>query len=187
MLRVVKVGGSLLDWPELHGRLRSYIHQLSPLDSTLILVGGGKVVDAIREYDRIHSLDPMDCHWLCVDLMHSTAHLLGMMFPGWLILDSPQALGGWLIRIRNFGSQAHEAAIVSPKAFYSRVLNSERLPVSWDTTSDSISALLASLVEADELVLLKSTLHSNDLVDSTFEKFHATNLNVRLENFREIN
>ena len=47
-MRVIKLGGSLLDLPDLGVRLTRFLHELTPQDSSLILVGGGPIVDAVR-------------------------------------------------------------------------------------------------------------------------------------------
>jgi hypothetical protein len=71
----------------------------------------------------------------------------------------------------------------------------DRLPHSWDVTSDSIAARLAAVVDADELVLLKSAdppaeggasllqWAARGYVDRHFPQA-ARNLIVRCENLR---
>jgi len=181
-MRVIKLGGSLLDLPDLRDRLSLFLNELQPRLPSLVLVGGGGIVEAVRAYNRLWQLNETDCHWLSVRLMNSTANLLKLLFPDWALIESPLALADWLSQAKNeildqspqselssaavsseksgiLGTKSKcQPAIVAPDAFYSPVLNSDALPKNWDTTSDSISALLARLVEAEELILLKSTL-----------------------------
>lgn len=201
MVRVIKLGGSLLDLPDLASRLRRFIDSQSDSRTLLILVGGGKIVDAVRHYDQIHSIDPTASHWLCVDLMHSTAQLLQALLPDWFLLAEPCELSSFVSAETEaiVGSVVTRAAIVSPLSFYSRTLNAQSLPVGWQTTSDSISAYLATLLQADELILLKSTdeseIDSHDKQDSQFNQeqsltddaFHSVVpewLKVRIVNLR---
>lgn len=167
-MRVVKIGGSLLDWPELREVFSKFVSSLPVGQPTLVIVGGGAVVDAIRFYDGLHHWPAQETHWCCVTLMETTASLLHLLFPQWQRLSSPQALHQWLASLASadmeappVGSQAlvpdrDLVAIVSPAAFYGRDLAADALPANWDTTSDSIAALLASKLDARELILLKS-------------------------------
>lgn len=157
-MRVIKLGGSLLDLPDLGVRLTRFLHELTPQDSSLILVGGGPIVDAVRQYDRLWKLDESDCHWLCVQLMNSTARLVQLLSPKWPLISDPPSLTAWasFARRSKNPTQCHPIAIVAPDSFYSPNINASALPLSWETTSDSIAALLASVVNAEQLILLKS-------------------------------
>jgi 5-(aminomethyl)-3-furanmethanol phosphate kinase len=192
-IRVVKLGGSLLDWPPLQRRLAELIQQpVEPRVVNLIVVGGGAVVDAIRSYDTVHALDQVAVHWLCVELMNSTTKLAHMVFSAGQLLDSPESLEDWLAGLWSGGREHAElhgppVAFVCPSAFYTKVLNADALPTSWDTSSDSISALLARLVSANELWLLKSTdavSCTNGIVDPAFEKALPEGIAVRIINLR---
>ncbi len=185
-IRVVKVGGSLLDWDQLPDRLRQFVMQRSPRAVSLVVAGGGEIVEAVRRYDQTHALNQEDCHWLCVDLMDSTTKLVAMLISDWPILQSPEELADWLRLQSNDLNLSGAVAIVSPKAFYSRTLHADRLPVSWDTTSDSISGLLADLVSANELILLKSTANAlDDLVDAYFESIRPRQTILHIVDLRE--
>ncbi len=171
-MRVIKLGGSLLDHSELRNQLSRFLDQLTPPSPSLIVVGGGDLVEAVRGYDKIFSMDSKDCHWLCTQLMDTTAKLLHLIFPHWQYLATQQALDRW---IQDASSQVllpeacpeHPPTIVAASAYYSPSLNADSLPMSWATTGDSISALLAGLVHASELILLKSA-SADLLVDYQF-------------------
>lgn len=148
--RVVKLGGSLLDLPDLAPRLRQWLER-QPRCSTVIVAGGGRMADAVRTADRLHGLGETVSHWLCIRVMTIQAELLGALSPEATVCRS---LAEWR-------SLKSELAILDPWNFLREEeprLAGQRLPESWDVTSDSIAARLASAIGAAELVLLKSTL-----------------------------
>lgn len=181
--RVLKLGGSLLllpDWPR---RLTTWL-EAHPASLNLLLVGGGQIVNAVRELDAQHAFPTKFAHWLCIDLLSATARIAGELLPEFPLLTTPaeleqvvgdqrldESLGGE----REDGSQPtvrHSICyIVDVSCFYrasGRLAAEEAtagdlsavacpLPENWDTTSDSLAAWLASLVGAGELVLFKST------------------------------
>ena len=62
---VIKVGGSLLEWSGLPGHLIDFlhIHDNRPL---VIVVGAGKVADAIRVFDKVHAIGEKGSHSLAL-------------------------------------------------------------------------------------------------------------------------
>jgi aspartokinase-like uncharacterized kinase len=152
--RVLKLGGSLLGLADLRPRLLNWL-QAHPHSSNLIVVGGGQIVDSVRALDDTYSLDPTFTHWLCVDLLESTARVAAQLFPEFRRIASPREMQRFLqIDAREFPQLT---AIVAVKAFYDRRHSEPRLPADWSTTSDSLAALLATQLGASELVLFKST------------------------------
>ena len=171
-LRVVKLGGSLLSDQETPQRIERWLESESALQVSgdlssmrnVWIVGGGELVNTVRDWDAKFSLEPESLHWLCVDLMDLNSRLLSAWFPAWPIWDQQQGVPGQSNQIfltRDWLSQ-HE----------------NRLPKSWATTSDSIAAAFADFVDAAELVLLKSCpapdelslegLAASDFVDDQF-------------------
>jgi len=153
--RVVKLGGSLLLRDDLTRRFPAWIESASlagitPTE-TLVVVGGGKLIDAIRAIDRVRPGNPTAIHWMCVDLLTTTTRLVHDWFPHWQLVSTPADFQKSLKQ--GFGTSV--PALVDVSSFYSPDADGG-LPTDWDTTSDAIAALLATLVKADELVLLKS-------------------------------
>lgn len=131
--RVVKVGGSLLDLPDLAMRLQAW-------RPALFVAGGGAMADAVRRLHRIHGLPEEVSHWLalrtCTIHAHFLAHLLNLP-----VVSRPEQGPGVLDAFAF--CEADEA-------------NPEHLPHTWEATSDSLAARVAEVARA-ELVLLKST------------------------------
>ena len=150
MRRVVKVGGSLLVRDDLRAALPRWIACQSKAE-TLLIVGGGELIDAIRNLDRAHGGDPVEIHWLCVDLLKTTFQLFSFWFD-WECIRKRQTL---LAAIKS-GFRVESPTLVSVSAFYDRNDVVAGLPPDWRTTTDTIAALLAQRTAAEELVLLKS-------------------------------
>ncbi len=154
--RVLKLGGSLLDLPHLGDRLRNWLDGESE-KMTLLVSGGGGLVETMRLLDAVHDFDASWSHWRCIELMQMTSQIIQTQLPGWLAVKTPSELKNCFNR-----SLPELRAIVFPTAYYTPELASQdevgdRLPETWETTSDSLAAYLARKISADELVLLKST------------------------------
>lgn len=150
MRRVLKVGGSLLLRQDLQPALVEWLDRQSPAE-TLVIVGGGEVVDAIRRLDRIRPGNPVDIHWLCVDLLETTFSVFASWFD-WDCIESPDSLRSRLLA----GFSTQHPTLVAVNAFYDRGNANAEIPQDWRTTSDTLAALLALRTAADEIVLLKS-------------------------------
>src|SRR5690348_4073161 len=85
LVRVVKVGGSLLDWPRLPRALRIWLARQAAAVNVL-MCGGGPIVDVVREASRVYSLDDEAAHWLAVDCLAVTARALAAICKDELVL-----------------------------------------------------------------------------------------------------
>lgn len=150
-LFVVKVGGSLLDWPELPHCLTEWLRH-RPAGLHLLVAGGGALCDAIRHWDSMVHLGEERAHWLCIDALSISAQFLSQLLGDLPIVDS-------LEKARRQHQQKVTTVVFDPRLFL-RIAELElpgpRLPHTWDATTDSIAARLASCLAADELVLVKS-------------------------------
>lgn len=187
MRRVVKVGGSLLGKPDLPDAITRW-YSRQPQAETLMIVGGGGLVEAMRQLDRVRHVDPADMHWMCVDLLETTYWLLAACF------DCPRITTAEAIaHAEQHGFAADTPTLVSVSSFYSRQQDAVGIdiPCDWRTTSDTIAALLAHRVGAEELVLLKSCdvdptasieqLARSGIVDESFPLVAQLAPNVRVE------
>jgi 5-(aminomethyl)-3-furanmethanol phosphate kinase len=141
---VVKVGGSLFDWPELRGRLSAWLDQLDRR-KVLLVPGGGATADAIRALDQTHRLGEEASHWLAIQALSINARLLQALLPSAYFMDIGCVSGSqklYLLDAMSFFQADDE--------------NLDHLPHTWEVTSDSLAVRAATLMAASELILLKS-------------------------------
>lgn len=148
---VVKVGGSLLDWPELSGRLTAFLtSELDRSNRVVLIAGGGRIVDEIRRLDQVHRFGEVESHWLAIDALALTSRILGRLLPDARVIDDDAEIrtcwdeGAW--------------PILSPGRTLRKLdsCSGSGLPATWDVTSDSIAAWIAEHLAADRLILIKS-------------------------------
>lgn len=145
---IVKVGGSLFDLPDLGPRFRGWLDLLSTR-RIVIVPGGGRAADLIRDLDRHHQLGEEAAHWLALRAMSFNAHVLATLLPGAVVME-----------------KVKEDAIAWPRDrltildAYSFAKSDEGqpgcLPHCWSVTSDSVAVRVARVVGAQQLILLKS-------------------------------
>lgn len=82
MIRVIKVGGSLLTWPGLQEALPRWLNTLTPANNLLIF-GGGECIEAMRQLDALWHLDSTAMHWRCVRLLDATFEIAKELWPQW--------------------------------------------------------------------------------------------------------
>jgi len=171
---VVKVGGSLFDHPRLGPGLRAYLDSLAPSE-VLLVPGGGRMADAVRELDRIHGLGEELSHWVAVRAMDVMGEVLRASCrvgraslrarPTFALSD---AAGSAMVGLED-STHPTKSDDGPDRLDCSRVtflnclafLKTDdsrpgALPHSWAVTSDSIAARAAIVFGAERLVLLKS-------------------------------
>jgi aspartokinase-like uncharacterized kinase len=158
-VEVVKVGGSLLDFPEMPRRLQSLFRQRRNVHR-VVITGGGQLVDYVRAWHARRPLDDVAAHWMCVDLMTITARLLWSQLPEFAFIDDDRRL---LQRLGEPGT-----TVFAPARWLRESephLPGEPLNAGWEVTSDAIAGRLALVLRADRLVLLKSAAPPGDVRD----------------------
>lgn len=161
-----------------------------PRRRDVLVVGGGRIADHVRDCQRMHGLNDLAAHWLAIDGMATHARLLASLLPG---LSEPRA-------VAEIQACSPPFAVLEPMRF----MRDEEpnfpppcLPVGWMVTSDSIAARLAQVLGAAELVLLKSRLPPLPVtaaaaahvgyVDEYFPQAIPADCRVRYVNFRDPN
>lgn len=180
---IIKLGGSLFNLPGLADHLLKFL-AFHDFESPLILPGGGRFADVIRNLDQTHSLDVKHSHELGIKTLALSAQFVAGLSPKFRLIF-PTSTN---CEIDN----STVYSVVDPTEF---VLNYSPLPPTWDVTSDSIAAWLTSLHPQSNLVLLKSVRLPNDLslcrsaelnlVDAEFPKAAAKLQKISWCNFRD--
>ena len=137
MLTVVKVGGGVGDdaLPDLCAALG----ELGRRHSLLVVPGGARFADAVRDADRRFGLSDAAAHRMAI---------LGMEQFGWLLSD--------LIPGAERITDLERAAAGRTSVLLPAGLAFDELPASWDVTADSIAAWVARKAGAGRLVLVKA-------------------------------
>ena len=156
-IRIIKLGGSLMDKTGMPAELHAWLARQQPAGN-IIIAGGGRMTDEVREWDRRHVLGEVAAHWLCVRVMSITARASAAMLGDVPLADS---------LVEAMGCAAQRALCVLDVARFLR--NDEpqrggtRIAHDWSVSSDSIAARVAGVLSANELVLLKSTSPPEEL------------------------
>jgi len=187
-IHVVKLGGSLLDLPELVARFTAWREaELGPRG--VLVVGGGNAADVVRGFDKAFRLDEEAAHWLAVRAMQLNAHCLAAVLPRCRLVTNPIGC--------EIAWRAGDLAVIDPLTWLERE-HAEGVPIPhrWTFTSDSIAAHVATRLNARQLTLLKSTLPKGDcgpecaaglgVVDEDFPAVCGGVPHVQLVNLREL-
>ncbi|MBL8816928.1 MAG: hypothetical protein JNL58_12940 [Planctomyces sp.] len=159
---VLKVGGSLLDLPDLSSRILALIHHQN-LQRCLLVIGGGAAADEVRLRQKVDHFDDVTAHWSAIDAMSRNAHAWFSDAAGFCIAENR----GSLTSI--FREQPPQVAVVDatpflqseelglPPAIPNLPLSPLRcLPANWSITSDSIAVWIAIRLNALNVWFLKS-------------------------------
>jgi aspartokinase-like uncharacterized kinase len=147
---VVKVGGSLFDLPDLGPRLETWLKQQA-IALPLVVPGGGRTADVVRDLDRTHSLGEETAHWLALRGLTLNAWFLCRLLSGWKAEVVKRTEDCALLWARS------ALPVLDPHAF-ARADEGRpgSLPHRWSVSSDSLAARAAVVLGAKELILLKS-------------------------------
>jgi len=140
---VLKVGGSLSQGQGL-AALCQEIGRLGAQHRLLVVPGGGKFADLVRDHYRRYRLGETTAHRMALLAMDQYGCLLGDLVPGsGLVID--------LLSARKV-AEGDQVAILLPASL---LIQADPLPHSWQVTSDAIAAWVAGLARAPRLILLK--------------------------------
>jgi aspartokinase-like uncharacterized kinase len=148
-LTVFKIGGSLLDLPELPAVIRQVLAQRAQ-QAALLVVGGGAAARIVRDWDRLHGLGEETSHELALAAMDLNAALLSRLVPGLREVRSVHQVRA--------AANDNVVGLLCADCFIKSAQANGHAPLehSWRITSDSIAAWTARVLAPVELVLLKS-------------------------------
>jgi hypothetical protein len=144
-LLVIKLGGSLLSqpgWPQGIAELLRALSAQSPESPALLVVGGGSVVEGLRQIDAASPQPAELVHALAIEMMRITARLVAAATGLPLVTAWPTAGG-------------RGACLLDVPQWLAENQRLSTLPVGWEVTSDSIAARVAAAY-GGELLLVKS-------------------------------
>ena len=141
---VVKVGGALLAHVDQFDAVLEAIGTASRERRVLVVPGGGPFANAVRDVDRRLQLSAAAAHWMAVLAMDQYAHLITDRLPHGALVTDREAIGVAL--------EARRVPVLAP---FRWMREADPLPHSWEVTSDSIAAWIASATGARRVVLVK--------------------------------
>lgn len=140
---VIKVGGSLAETPATLKALCIRLSEIAKKHSITVVPGGGKFADAVREIDRQYALSADAAHRMAILGMDQFGLLLSQIIPN--------SCATYSLNAAKQLSKRKAVPILLP----SRMMFKENpLEASWDVTSDSIAAYVASHLKADKVILV---------------------------------
>jgi 5-(aminomethyl)-3-furanmethanol phosphate kinase len=153
---VVKLGGASLFKPKGFQRSLQSVLEQHRDDKVYLIVGGGELVEAMRTLHRIYpDLDHEEMHWRCIELLDYTWSIVCSLVPNAeAIRDASQLewfrqsetmVGVACVRVRSY----YEPSTLP------RIPPSWHPSTDWNTTTDALALVLAKIVGAQKLVLIK--------------------------------
>ena len=174
-MTVVKVGGGMLAEPALLPRVGRALARLAGERPVVIIPGGGPFADQVRLFDQRHGLQPTAAHWMAILAMDQCAWVIATETPGSRIVEDRAGI-----------LQAHREGLIPVLAPSRWLRATDELPHRWEVTSDSLAAYLATLLGAEELILIKPVSGGTELVDEWFLRVAPTDLRVRIVGAAEV-
>jgi aspartokinase-like uncharacterized kinase len=173
-MQVIKLGGSLSKSQTLSSCLKKIADNSNAADKIVIVPGGGDFADQVRLVQQQWQFNDVIAHEMAILAMQQMA----LVFKG---LQPQFILSHTLAEIKQ--NLPHETPIIwSPTI---AELNQAGVCASWEITSDSLAAWLATQLAAKKLTLVKAApvatcnlaqLSQQGIIDSAFAGFvaHAT-------------
>lgn len=169
MIRIVKLGGSLHDAPE----LTDWLGALAEAGGRVVLVpGGGPFADQVRAAQAHWGFPDRVAHRMALLAMAQYGLMLCGLVPGLVPAASREEMLAILAR--------GDTPVWLPERL---CLDNPEIPENWDVTSDSLALWLAGHLGAEALALVKhaapgevldvAALAREGLVDSAFPGFVA--------------
>jgi aspartokinase-like uncharacterized kinase len=139
---VVKVGGSLSQKPQALRALCVKLGELAKKHALVVVPGGAEFADCVRDLDKRFSLSSVTAHRMAILGMDQYGLLLSDLMPNCQVVDSLEAAKS---------AKAGKLVVFLPSQF---MFEDNALENSWEVTSDSIAAHIASRLDAEKVLLI---------------------------------
>jgi 5-(aminomethyl)-3-furanmethanol phosphate kinase len=140
---VIKVGGSLAEKPNALQVLGTELRRLAERFDFLVVPGGGKFADAIREIDVKFNLPPQVSHKMAILAMDQYGLLLSSVFPESHTCNS-------LAEARRIADEGALPILLPSKLLFRK----DPFAPSWDVTSDSVAAYVGVRLKVSKVVFV---------------------------------
>jgi 5-(aminomethyl)-3-furanmethanol phosphate kinase len=151
-LVVIKVGGSLSQYPQKLKALCCKLSDISQKHRLIIVPGGGDFADTVRDLDKRFVLSVQASHKMAILAMDQYGYLLADLIGNSCFIGRLENAKGAL--------DSGKLPIFLPSTYFA---SSDPLPNSWDVTSDSIAAHIAGQLDASKIILITN-------VDGIYDK-----------------
>ncbi|MGZ5012367.1 MAG: amino acid kinase family protein [Methylobacter sp.] len=168
---IIKLGGSL-SYSDALVKSLDEVEKNYQGRAVIIVPGGGTFADQVRLAQQHWQFDDITAHRMAILAMQQMALMFKGLKPGFAMAHTVSAIQDQLNRQKN--------VIWSPDI---TELDNAGIPPSWDITSDTLAAWLATTLSATELILVKSAaidanlslqqLAEQHIVDKAFCEFVA--------------
>jgi len=149
-INIVKLGGSLEKSRQLSACLNAAVDRFEHL---IIVPGGGSFADLVRQSQQQWQFDDVTAHEMAILAMQQMALLCHSLRPDFSCLNSVNCIQ----------SQAKTTAKIIWSPDISE-LNQAGVSASWDISSDSLAAWLATQLQATRLTLIKTATFSDTTI-----------------------
>ena len=161
MEAVLKVGGSLAEYPKSLKKLCKKLASFAKDHKILIVPGGGRFADVVRNFDKTYGLSKTVAHKMALLAMDQFGLFLSDITPNSFVSHSFEKVED---------PPSGTLPIFLPSRF---IFRKDPLESSWNVTSDSITAYIAGMFHAKKLILVTD-------VDGIFTENPKESLDAKL-------
>jgi len=140
---VIKVGGSLAETPSVLKALCKELSRIAKKFSVVVVPGGGKFADIVRDFDKEFAFPAALSHQLAILAMDQYGLVLSQVIPNACTCNG--------VEQANRISEEQRVSIFLPSKM---MLKDGAFDASWDVTSDSIAAYVACKVKAPRVLFV---------------------------------
>jgi aspartokinase-like uncharacterized kinase len=172
-MRVIKLGGSFSTSPELYSWIRAVVDL--PDERIVIVPGGGGFADHVRSLQAYWHFNDSVAHEMAIMAMQNMAVFYAGLDRSVQVATSPE-------EIQRLFEQG-QVPVWSPTLQW---LDRHEVSHSWDVTSDSLSVVIAQVLAAKQLILVKSVrvpkditvaeLVEQEIADKAFSRYIKNNI-----------